>query len=98
MRHLSCTPMLLCQVALGVEGVQMQVDPRALMKSVAMGLALVGAGCCGGMEEINLITQHDLDPEGDTFGANAVLWFTEWLVAVVTLGVIKLLIWLFRAQ
>ena len=80
-----------------VDGVHVQIQPRALLRTLALGVGLVFSGCCGGLEEANLITKHDLDPEGATFEANARHWFEMSVVGLVTLGVFKLLFWLFRA-
>ena len=81
-----------------VEGVQLVIEPRRLLKSIAKFLVLSSVMCGGGLEEVHLITEHDKDPAGSTFEANALLWFALWLVGAVVVCLIKLVFWLFRAQ
>ena len=80
-----------------VDGMHVQIEPRALLRTVGLGLGMVVSGCCGGLEEAYLITQHDLDPLGATFEANARHWFSMWVVGMATFGVFKILFWVFRA-
>ena len=83
---------------LGVDGVQfMIIDTRRLCIFAAKILTMSCTLCCGGLEEAHLMTEHDHDPAGGTFQANARLWFSLWLVGAVVFCVLKFLCWLFRA-